>query len=77
MVVSAAAGASTSAAGDESLDFLVAVLKEVPGVTGVKDFGTEGGSGQYGISLCVRPAEGEEKKRMRVARSSAAIPAGR
>ena len=32
---SAAAGASTSAAGEENLDFLMDVLKEVIGVTGV------------------------------------------
>ena len=43
---SAAAGASSSAAGEESLDFLMDVLTEITGVTAVKDFGTEGGSGQ-------------------------------
>ena len=48
-MLSAAAGASSSAAGDESLEFLMAVLKEVPGVTAVKDSGTEGGIGQYRV----------------------------
>jgi hypothetical protein len=54
----------------QMLEFELEVLRKVDGCSGVNDFGTEGGPGQYGVHLHVRPAPGAPRKFKRVACAS-------
>ena len=48
------------------LEFELEVLRKVDGCSGVNDFGTEGGPGQYGVIFHIRSAPGAPRKTKRI-----------
>ena len=60
-----------SSSGNPELDYHLAVLNNVDGVTGANHFGTEGDrTAQYGVHLQVRPAPDKPRKMKRLSCSS-------
>ena len=56
-----------SSSGNPELDYHLAVLQAVDGVTGVSTFGVEGRDKQHGINLYIRVSSGVPRKQIRVA----------
>ena len=56
-----------SSSGNPELDYHLAVLQAVDGVTGVSTFGVEGRDKQHGINLYIRVSPGVPRKQIRVA----------
>ena len=59
-----------SSSGNPELDYHLAVLKAVHGVTGVNHFGKEGSGKQYGVFLWVRTHPEADRQPIRVPCSS-------